>query len=139
MIDRFLTDLAAALSGPPRRRRRLLDEIAAHLEDAILAGIASGATAADAELAALDRLGHPRVIADRWNDHRRRFRAAQSRRLAVVALGAGAAFALGVTQYAAGKPRPEKTPEPGQRFVDLPADRAWSREHPLENRGTRTR
>lgn len=139
MIESFLTELDSALCGPPRRRRRLLDEIAAHLEDAVAAGIEAGATAREAEAAALDRLGQPRSIADRWNDDRRRLRAARSRRLAAIALAAGAALALGVTQYAAGKPRPSKTPDPAQRFADIPADRAWSRVDRADRRVVPTR
>jgi hypothetical protein len=105
MTDDYVAELAASLRGPRRQRKRLLDEVAAHIDDAVHAELAFNPSFLEAKRAVLDRLGEPRAIADRWNaDHRFR-RERRRRRLALAAFAIVAAGALGVTQYAAGKPQ----------------------------------
>ena len=104
--ERFLAGVAVGLRGPRRHRRRLLEELAAHLDDAVRAELDAGAGRVDAEAIALERLGDADAIARSWNGHRRALRGARRRRLAAVAFACVAACALGVTQYAAGKPNP---------------------------------
>lgn len=104
----FLDELSSALRGPRRRRQRLTNELAAHIDDAIRAEVAANASPEQAERDVLDRLGSAGAIARRWNDDRRAHRETRRRRAAVIALTAVGAGALGVTQYAAGKPQPPK-------------------------------
>ena len=107
----FLVELAVSLRGQRRRRKRLVDEMAAHIDDAIRAELATTATRVEAERIVLDRLGGADMIARRWNSDRRIARGRRCRRLAAIALAVVAAGALGVTQYAAGKPElPRRDP-----------------------------
>jgi hypothetical protein len=106
--DDFLFELSASLRGPRRRRQRLVDELAAHIDDALRAELTATQSHADAQRIVLDRVGPADAIANRWNADRRARRKTQRRRLAVVAPAIVAASALGVTQYAAGTPQPPK-------------------------------
>ncbi len=107
----FLAELAVSLRGPRRHRKRLVDEIAAHIEDAIRAELATTAPRVEAERIVLRRLGCADRIARRWNSDRRITRGRRHRRLAAIALAVVVAGALGVTQYAAGKPQlPRRNP-----------------------------
>lgn len=104
--DRFVAELAASLRGPRRRRRRLVDEINAHLDDAVHDEVARGSTPLEAETAVLLRLGSASEIAAPWNDDRLLVRGDRRRKILAVALAVLGAGALGVTQYASGKPKP---------------------------------
>jgi hypothetical protein len=107
----FLAELAVSLRGPRRHRKRLVDEVAAHIEDAIRAELATTAPRVEAERIVLHRLGCADRIARRWNSDRRITRGRRHRRLAAIALAVVVAGALGVTQYAAGKPElPRRDP-----------------------------
>jgi hypothetical protein len=106
--DDFLCELAGALRGSARRRRRLIDELAGHIDDARRAELAEPQIPAAAERIVLDRLGDPDEIANRWNADQRARQQTQRRRVAALVLAVVAAAALGVTQYAGGTPRPPK-------------------------------
>jgi hypothetical protein len=107
----FLAELAVSLRGPRRQRKRLVDEIAAHIDDAIRAELATTAPRVEAERIVLHRLGCADRLARRWNSGRRITRGRRRRRLAAIALAVVVAAALGVTQYAAGKPElPRRDP-----------------------------
>jgi hypothetical protein len=109
--EAFLAELAVSLRGPRRRRKRLVDEMAAHIDDAIRAELATNAPRVEAERIVLHRLGCADRIARHWNSDRRITRGRRRRRLAAIALAVVLAGALGVTQYAAGKPQlPRRDP-----------------------------
>jgi hypothetical protein len=107
----FLAELAVSLRGPRRHRKRLIDEIAAHIDDAIRAELAITVPRVEAERIVLHRLGCADRIARHWNSDRRIARGRRRRRLAAIALAVVVAGALGLTQYAAGKPQlPRRDP-----------------------------
>jgi hypothetical protein len=110
----FLAELAVSLRGPRRHRKRLIDEIAAHIDDAIRAELAITAPRVEAERIVLHRLGYADRIARHWNSDRRITRGKRRRRLAAIALAVVVAGALGVTQYAAGKPDLPRRNPPAQ-------------------------
>jgi hypothetical protein len=111
--DEFLAQLAACLRGPRRHRQRLIEEIGAHIDDALHAELARNTNHEEAEQVVLDRFGDADTLARHWNKDRYILRVARRRRLAAVAFAAVAAGALGITQYAAGKPqlRDRTTPQ----------------------------
>lgn len=121
MKDDFLAEVGASLRGPRRHRKRLVDELAAHIDDAVRAELAANAHIGDAERTALDRIGNAREIADRWNGDRRILRARRHRRLAAVTFVLVIAGALGVTQYAAGKSQPPRHDPPAETTPKRPA------------------
>jgi len=104
--DDFRSELAASLRGPTRSRRRLLQEIDDHLEDAIDSELAAGLDPSEAEREVLERLGGPMTIAARWNEDEARRNGTRRRNGLLVALCAVTALALAGTQYAAGRNSP---------------------------------
>jgi hypothetical protein len=106
-IDALLDHLAAALRGPRHTRQRLVAEVAAHLADALAEERAAGCDERAAVEAVLDRFGDVRKTAAAWNRDQARRRSATRRNALLIAVAAVAAGALGVTQYASGKPTPE--------------------------------
>lgn len=121
----FLAELTVSLRGPSRRRRRLVDEMAAHIDDAIRAELATSASRVETERIVLDRLGCADTIARRWNGDRRLARGRRRRRLAAIAFAGVAAGALGVTQYAAGKPeQPRRDPPARMTPERIPTERS---------------
>jgi hypothetical protein len=100
----YLDHLAATLRGPRRSRKRLLEEMSAHLHDLVDAELGRGADPAHAEARAMARLGEADTLAERWNAYQDSRRGSRRRRAAMLALAAVAAGALGITQYAAGRP-----------------------------------
>jgi hypothetical protein len=56
-VEDYLDRLLLTLSGPPRYVRHTLAEVEAHLHDAVAAEVALGASHADAERAAVQRMG----------------------------------------------------------------------------------
>lgn len=56
-VEDYLDRLLLTLSGPPRYVRHTLAEVEAHLHDAVAAEVALGASQADAERAAVQRMG----------------------------------------------------------------------------------
>jgi len=56
-VEEYLDRLLLTLSGPPRQVRRTLAEVEAHLHDAVAEEIAAGKSEAEAEQAAVARLG----------------------------------------------------------------------------------
>jgi hypothetical protein len=126
--ERYLAALSSLLDGSSRDRRRLHEELAAHLDDARERGFG--------EAEALECLGRPEEVAAAWNERCARRRTQQRIRAASVAAVAGAACLLGVVQYAKGAPaghrshapavtkpsfRPSAVPFRPWRFVRQPA------------------
>jgi hypothetical protein len=91
--DRVQRELETELRGSRAARRRLLEELDAHLEEAI---------AREGEEEALLRFGATGELALRWNALQLRRRRRARRTLALVSVTFACALALGVTQYAAG-------------------------------------
>jgi hypothetical protein len=56
-VEEYLDRLLLTLSGPPRQVRRTLAEVEAHLHDAVAEEMAAGKSQAEAEQAALARIG----------------------------------------------------------------------------------
>src|SRR5262245_1305552 len=81
--DRYLERLETHLRMPPDAAGNVLDELAAHIDDAITAGIAEGLTPADAERRALERPGPPDGLGSALR------RAHQTRRRLLAAAGSG--------------------------------------------------
>lgn len=65
-IDVYLDELVEMLDGPGAEVRRALAESEDHLREAEAAGIDAGMPAQQASLAAIDRFGSPREIAERY-------------------------------------------------------------------------
>jgi hypothetical protein len=108
-IEQAVAAYAAELRGPQRARRRLVDEVEAHLHDAVEAELAAGADRATAERAVLERFGDLHASARLWNRDRAVRRGASRRNALLLACAAVTAAALGVAQHASGKnppPRP---------------------------------
>ena len=101
-LERTVDAFAAELRGPRRARRRLVDEVAAHLHDSFEEELAAGTPPDVAARAVLDRFGDPRVPAAVWNRDRTARRGAERRNALVLALAAVAAAALAMTQHASG-------------------------------------
>jgi hypothetical protein len=108
----FLDEVAGSLRGPRRRRQRLIEELQAHIEDGVRAALEPDVSVQHAERHVLDQLGTADQIAHRWNADQRALQGKLRRRLAAVAFAAVVAAALGVTQYAAGKPQSPRHPVP---------------------------
>ena len=81
--DRYLERLEVHLRMPPEAAGNVLDEVAAHIDDAIAAGMLEGLTPDAAERRALDRLGPPDALG---KDLRRTH---QTRRRLLAAAGSG--------------------------------------------------
>jgi hypothetical protein len=122
--DEFLAGVRASLRGPRRRRERLVEELAAHIDDAMGAELAANPSFVDSERIVLERLGNAGAIADRWNADRRKLRARRHRRLAAATFVLVAAGALGTTQYAAGKSQPPRRDPPAQTTPTPPGHAA---------------
>lgn len=118
MKEDFLAELARLLRGTRRHRERLIAELAAHIEDAVSAEEIAHTPPYDAERRVLDRLGGAEAIARRWNADRRALRGRRHRRLAALAVSIAGAGALGITQYAAGKPQPPPRQPPARTTPD---------------------
>jgi hypothetical protein len=65
-IDAYLDRLVVELRGRAPDVRRVLAEVEHHLDDAVAAAIASGASPDDARRLAVERLGSPRTVARRF-------------------------------------------------------------------------
>jgi hypothetical protein len=64
-VEDYLDNLRLALSAPPREVRRMLAEVEVHQHDAAAEEIAAGKSRADAEAAAVARLGAVHEVAGR--------------------------------------------------------------------------
>jgi hypothetical protein len=107
----WLVAVAASLRGPRRRRRRLLAELEGHLEDAAAEELAAGANAADAEAAAVRRLGSPAKVVESWNADVAARRSIARLRVVVVAVLVGALAApVALARSGNSSPRPPKPP-----------------------------
>lgn len=106
--DDWLEAVGASLRGPRRDRRRLLVELEGHLEDAAAEELAAGHAAAQAEAAALERLGPPAALAADWNADVRARRTATRLRVVAVAIVAGALAAPVALARRSDAPRPAK-------------------------------
>jgi hypothetical protein len=115
----LLEQLSASLTGPRRRRHRLLVEVHDHLRDAVAAEMARGVNERKAQENAVARLGSAADLSTLWNADERRRRVHRRRYYSVVALATVVASGLGITQYAFGKTAP---PRPcGQKVSKLSA------------------
>jgi HAAS len=65
-VDRFLRDVDRGLPLPPDDRRRVVEELRAHLEDAIADEVRGGASPDEGVRRALTRLGDPRSISEQY-------------------------------------------------------------------------
>jgi HAAS len=65
-IEIYLDELVELLDGPGVEVRRMLAESEDHLREAETAGIDAGMTSQQAALAAIDRFGTPREVAERY-------------------------------------------------------------------------
>jgi hypothetical protein len=88
--DDWLQSVGASLRGPRRNRHRLLVELEGHLEDAAAEELAAGRGPAEAEAAALERLGAPAAVAADWNADVRARRTATRLRVVALAIVVGA-------------------------------------------------
>ncbi len=61
-IDGYLSMLGRSIQHSRRARRRILEEVRAHLEDQVEVEQARGASRPGAELSAVERLGHPAAM-----------------------------------------------------------------------------
>ena len=120
-IERAVAAYAAQLRGPRRARRRLVDEVEAHLHDAVDAELAAGASMPAAERAVLERFGNLHASAQLWNRDRAVRRGASRRNALLLACAAVAAAALGVAQHASGKNPPPRPCATGQHAPATPA------------------
>jgi hypothetical protein len=118
-LDALLDELATALRGPRQARERLVAEVEAHLREAHAAERAAGRDDEQAARAVAARFGDVRQTAAEWNRHQAKRRSAARRNALVVAVAAVAAGALGITQYASGKPRPTPPPCTAQHAACL--------------------
>jgi hypothetical protein len=64
-VEEYLDRLLLSLSGPPRYLRRTLAEVEAHLHDAVAAELAAGLPQAEAERAAVARMGAVHAVTGR--------------------------------------------------------------------------
>jgi hypothetical protein len=110
--EEWLRTLAGSLHGPRRRRRRLLAELAEHLDEATAEELASGVTPAEAEEAALLRVGAAGTVAAHWNADVKSRRSAARLRVVVLAVIAGALLAPVALAQRSGTshPQPPKAP-----------------------------
>jgi hypothetical protein len=107
----WLLAVAASLRGPRRRRRRLLAELEGHLEDAAAEEVAAGASAADADAAAVRRLGAPTAVVETWNSDVAARRSVARLRIVVVAVLVGTLAApVALARSGNSSPRPHKPP-----------------------------
>jgi hypothetical protein len=65
LVEDYLDQVLLTLSGPPRHVRHTLAEVEAHLHDAVAAELALGKSQADAERAAVARMGPVRAVTGR--------------------------------------------------------------------------
>jgi hypothetical protein len=119
MIDEYLLELERRLTGPSRRRRRIVAEVRAHLEDAASAAVRAGKEPAAAEAEAVARFGSARDVAGGF---RPLLLCAQLTR-AALALALGLAVAAPVVYLVT-----ENLLPPATWAADSPpADLAWQR------------
>jgi uncharacterized membrane protein YccC len=105
----WLQELGASLRGPRRARQRLVDELNAHIEDAVAAELADGLTLEQAEAAALARVGSASQLANQWSaDTSDRRRTGRVRVLALGFVIAAVVAPVGLAQRSGSTPS-EKT------------------------------
>lgn len=110
--DEWLRTLAGSLHGPRSRRERLLDELAQHLDQATAEELASGVTPAEAEAAALLRVGAPRTVAAYWNADVAARRSAKRLRIAALTVVVAALAAPVAIAQASGTSQPRRPHKP---------------------------
>jgi hypothetical protein len=88
----------------------LLAELEEHLDDAVAAELAAGRAPAEAEAAALHRLGPPAALATEWNADVAARRSAARLRVVAVAVLVGALAAPVALAQRSGQPQPHKPP-----------------------------
>lgn len=93
-MDGYLAQVERALCGSRSARGRLLDELRAHVEDAVADGHAPDE--------AMARLGSADDVVVAWRAHAVARRSDNRRRGAVLALAVATTAALGIAQHASG-------------------------------------
>jgi hypothetical protein len=110
--EQYLRDLRRALWRHPLRRRRLLAEVADHLDAAIAAGVAAGDAPERAAREACARVGSPREVARAYAaDGRPDVTVARQLRVFAVAAAVAAILLLAVARREA-PPAEAHTPAP---------------------------
>jgi hypothetical protein len=103
--QQWMQDLRDCLAGPRRARRRLVQELDAHVDDAIAAELANGLTHDQAEAAVLARLGRATDVGLRWSaDASARRWTARANLVAVGLVIAAVAAPVGLAQRSTQKP-----------------------------------
>lgn len=110
--DEWLRTLAGSLRGPRRRRQRLLAELAEHLDQATAEELASGVTPAEAEAAALLRVGAAGTVAAHWNADAAARRSATRLRIAALTVVMAAFAAPVAIAQARGTSQPQRPHKP---------------------------
>jgi hypothetical protein len=112
----WMRELRDSLRGSRRGKCRLLAELEAHLEDAVAEGVADGLGLAEAEAAAVARLGPAVDAAEHWNadaSARRSFN-----RFRILALGIAVAAVAAPVSLAQRSDRPShRSPKPAPKVV----------------------
>jgi len=92
--EHYLGEVEALLNGPRGERRRLVDELRAHLADAVAAGTP--------EVEAVRQLGSPGSVAAAWRTRCAREASRVRRRVGACVLGLAVASVLAVAGHAQG-------------------------------------
>jgi hypothetical protein len=66
LIERYLDELVGRLRGPGAALRRAVEEIEVHLHESVAEGMGRGLSEPEAERAAVERFGSPRLVARRF-------------------------------------------------------------------------
>jgi len=120
----WLHAVAESLRGPRRNRHRLLAELEGHLEDAAAEELAAGRAPAEAEAAAIERLGTPAAVAADWNaDVHARRTAARLRVVAIAVLVGVLAAPVALAQRSGTSQRPPQKPRPAKIRPERGAER----------------
>jgi hypothetical protein len=127
--DLYLRDVANRLAGSRRTRRRLLAEIAAHLDDAVEANLGAGMPAAEAESHAVEQFGLASAFAEAWDVRCAHLRWRQRRHIALLVGTVTIASVLGVVQHADGRRAPTV---PARHCSALTGASAASSQRPCE-------
>jgi hypothetical protein len=120
----WMGELHGSLRGPRRAKQRLVNELNAHIEDAVAAELANGHTLEQAEAAAFARVGSASELAYRWSaDTSARQRAGRVKVLALGLVIAAVVAPVGLAQRSGSEPSKKTRHQPSAtvRVRSLPA------------------
>jgi len=125
----WMEELGESLQGPRRAKQRLVNELNAHIEDAVAAELANGLTPEQAETEALARIGSASELANRWStDTSTRRRTGRARVLALSLVIAAVVAPVGLAQRSGSKPSTQTGSHPRTSEVrTLPAEQTETR------------